>query len=229
MAKTILLADDSVTIQKVVELTFMEEDYAVVAVSDGAAALERLPEVAPDLVIADVHMPGADGYQVCRHVKQRFPHTPVLLLVGTFETYDEAEAEAAGADDHLKKPFDSQDLLSRVRDLLSAGANLADWQPAAVAPTLENESGEGAEAQPAGAGHEPVGFVSGALPMAPVLSTPAPEAPVELTDEMVDRVARRVVELLSEEAVREVAWEVIPDLAEVVIKERLNELEREAE
>ncbi|MEM8932088.1 MAG: response regulator [Acidobacteriota bacterium] len=62
MARTILLADDSMTIQKVVELTFVGQDYQVVAVSDGDSALERFGQATVDLVIADVHMPGANGY-----------------------------------------------------------------------------------------------------------------------------------------------------------------------
>ena len=129
MAKTILLADDSVTIQKVVELTFMEQDYEVVAVSDGNAALEKLPQLRPDLVIADVHMPGADGYEVCSKCRASFPEIPVLLLVGTFEQFDEDQAEQAGAHGHLKKPFDSQDLLSKVE-------SLTNQSPSAAAPAV---------------------------------------------------------------------------------------------
>ncbi|RMH21793.1 MAG: response regulator, partial [Acidobacteria bacterium] len=120
MAKTILLADDSVTIQKVVELTFMDQEVNVEAVGSGDEALERLASLAPDLVIADVHMPGADGYEVCRRAKEARPGMPVLLLVGTFEPFDEAQAAACGADGHLKKPFDSQDLLRLVEELTSA-------------------------------------------------------------------------------------------------------------
>src|SRR4051812_11841988 len=116
MGKRILLADDSVTIQKVVELTFMDEDFEVVAVSNGDEAVARLAEVQPDVVIADIHMPGANGYEVCRQVKQWRPGTPVLLLVGTFEPFQDEEARRAGADGHLKKPFDSQELLRRVED-----------------------------------------------------------------------------------------------------------------
>ena len=114
MSKTILLADDSLTIQKVVELTFMEEDFDVVSVSDGDHALAKLGELTPALVIADVHMPGASGYDVCSQVKTAHPGVPVLLLVGTFELFDEEEARTAGADAHLKKPFDSQELLQMV-------------------------------------------------------------------------------------------------------------------
>jgi CheY-like chemotaxis protein len=98
MTNTILLADDSVTIQKVIELTFMDEDYEVVAVGNGDEALDRLEEVTPDVVIADVHMPGASGYDVARRAKQLHPQAPVLLLVGTFEPFDEADYQASGAD-----------------------------------------------------------------------------------------------------------------------------------
>ncbi len=120
MRRRILLADDSVTIQKVIELTFMDEDYEVRAVSNGDEAIKALFEVDPDVVIADVHMPGANGYEVCRHCKEARPAMPVLLLVGTFEPFDEAQARAAGADSFLKKPFDSQELLQRVAALLAA-------------------------------------------------------------------------------------------------------------
>jgi CheY-like chemotaxis protein len=129
MRRRILLADDSVTIQKVIELTFMDEDYDVKAVSNGDEALAALPQLDPDFVIADVHMPGANGYEVCRRSKESRPNVPVLLLVGTFEPFDEGQARAAGADSFLKKPFDSQELLQRVQDLLAAQA-----PPAAAAP-----------------------------------------------------------------------------------------------
>jgi CheY-like chemotaxis protein len=129
MKRRILLADDSVTIQKVIELTFMDEDYEVRAVSNGDEAVKLLSEMSPDFVIADVHMPGANGYEVCRKAKQLRPGTPVLLLVGTFEPFDEAQARSAGADSFLKKPFDSQELLQRVEELIAAKA------PAATAPS----------------------------------------------------------------------------------------------
>ena len=133
MARTILLADDSVTIQKVVELTFMDEDYEVEAVGDGTAAVARLESRCPDLLIADVHMPGADGYEVCRQAKARYPNLPVLLLVGTFEPFSASSAHEAGADDHLKKPFDAQDLQTQVEALIAKGA--ASAAPALVDPT----------------------------------------------------------------------------------------------
>src|SRR5688572_16810327 len=139
MGKRILLADDSVTIQKVVELTFLDEDYEVVAVSNGDDALARLGEVRPDVVIADVHMPGANGYEVCQGVKAWRSGTPVVLLVGTFEPFDESRARAAGANYYLKKPFDSQELLQQVEGLLAASAAVsanAAATPASEAPVI---------------------------------------------------------------------------------------------
>jgi CheY-like chemotaxis protein len=136
MKRRILLADDSVTIQKVIELTFMDEDFEVRAVSNGDEALALLPEVKPDIVIADVHMPGANGYEVCRRSKAARPGVPVLLLVGTFEPFDENESRSAGADSFLKKPFDSQELLQRVQDLLATQGGGAAT-PEASLPTLD--------------------------------------------------------------------------------------------
>src|SRR5215213_953166 len=130
MRRRILLADDSVTIQKVIELTFLDEDYEVKAVSNGDEAIAALSQVNPDFVIADVHMPGANGYEVCRRSKELRPGMPVLLLVGTFEPFDEGQARAVGADSFLKKPFDSQELLQRVEDLIAARSPAAPPAPA---------------------------------------------------------------------------------------------------
>ncbi|MEM7582668.1 MAG: response regulator [Acidobacteriota bacterium] len=402
MAKKILLADDSVTIQKVVELTFMDLDYELVATSDGRSALEQLQEVGPDLVIADVHMPQTDGYEVCRQTKSNHPGIPVLLLVGTFEQFDEAKAAEVGADGHLKKPFDSQDLLNQVENLIatSAGPAAVSEAPALEAPApeapLPSEQPVFAELEPptldelgssatAGADTRPTAarpaadppeadfeipaddppfeveetsaaesaapadvFETtpgdfdlaslGSLGGEPAASTPAPaepdepavteiapesvpaietsvpevspafgadleapslgpasateemapevvaadsepassvespavavaepepvapsvdsavvtsEAPAEvapvdsssedgssaaagngsrsLDDDEIERIAKRVAEIMGEKALREVAWEVVPDLAEVIIKERIRELESQVE
>lgn len=235
MTKSILLADDSVTIRKVVELTFMDESFDLVTVGSGAEALERF-DASIDLVIADVHMPGADGYQVCEEVKKRSSKTPVLLLVGTFETFDEQKASDAGADGHLKKPFDSQDLLGRVHELLARSEAGEAKSEAALEPTSEKAPGADGATPADTADSAPAASVNASEP--PAQSEPSGAAPFverdpgsnfDLSEESIDRIARRVVELLSEDTLREVAWEVIPDLAEIVIKERLNELERQVE
>lgn len=119
--RKLLLADDSVTIQKVVDLTFADEGMQVTTVSDGEQAIQKLEEVTPDIVLADVFMPKRNGYEVCEHIKrnERFRHIPVMLLVGSFEPFDETEARRVGADDFLTKPFQSiRQLVNKVGALL---------------------------------------------------------------------------------------------------------------
>lgn len=122
MASRILLADDSITIQKVVNLTFADEGIEVVAVSNGDLAERRLSEVNPDLVLADIFMPGKNGYELCESIKEssQFRNVPVVLLVGAFEPFDQAEARRVRADAHLTKPFESRTLVETVRRLISA-------------------------------------------------------------------------------------------------------------
>src|SRR5260370_20246011 len=120
MPKKILLADDSLTIQKVVELTFSDSGYELVCVANAQKALEHIKQDGPDLVLADVVMPEKNGYEVCEAIKSN-PATariPVLLLSGTFEPFDRERAERIGADAIVSKPFDSQQLIAQVEALL---------------------------------------------------------------------------------------------------------------
>lgn len=124
MANKILLADDSITIQKVVNLTFTDEGINVVTVGNGELALRKLGEDAFDLVLADIFMPGRNGYEVCEYVKTspQFADIPVLLLVGAFEPFDKSEAARVRADGHLTKPFESRILVETVKRLLAEAA-----------------------------------------------------------------------------------------------------------
>ena len=117
---TLLLADDSVTIQRVIELTFADEDVNVVAVSDGEQAIARLDAQPPDIVLADVGMPGRNGYEVAQYIKgsPRLSHIPVVLLTGAFEPVDQARAAEAKCDGVLAKPFEPQLVIGRVKELL---------------------------------------------------------------------------------------------------------------
>ncbi|HKS29076.1 MAG TPA: response regulator [Pyrinomonadaceae bacterium] len=122
--RKLLLADDSVTIQKVIDLTFSDEGIEVTTVGNGEQALSKLDELQPDIVLADVFMPGRNGYEVCEHIKrdERYRHIPVMLLVGSFEPFDEAEARRVGADDYLTKPFQSiRQLVNKVTSLIGGG------------------------------------------------------------------------------------------------------------
>jgi len=120
MSGTILLADDSLTIQKVVELTFAETDYRVVAVSSGDELLDRLADSRPDLIICDVIMPGKDGYEVCQQIKSSsaWLHLPVILLTGTFEPFDRDRAISAGCSEIITKPFEARKLVDTVERLI---------------------------------------------------------------------------------------------------------------
>src|SRR6266850_7645229 len=136
MGSRILLADDSITIQKVVNLTFADEGIEVVAVSNGDLAERRLAEVAPDLVLADIFMPGKNGYELCEFVKQspQFRNVPVVLLVGAFEPFDQAEARRVRADAHLTKPFESRTLVETVRKLINSTAQPTSGPVPAMSP-----------------------------------------------------------------------------------------------
>lgn len=345
--RKLLLADDSITIQKVVALTFADEGVEVVTVSDGHEAIEQLQVSIPDIVLADVFMPKINGYEVCRFIKQNaeLKHIPVMLLVGSFEPFDEAEARRVGADDILTKPFQSiRRLIDRVGSLVSSQpvekerptaelprieepeeetvlmdtheleVTTADTMslkdaiiPKEVLPREENmETGvtedssevllDLGELEPVRATAEDDDFVldldedvvapsyqptpvrafvepevkeavaavgayestyqpevhssfadTQEVPYAseiavvepepepmPVFAEPAPvaSAPAITTDqlspEMIDAIARRAVELMSDKVIREIAWEVVPDLAELLIKRQLEEKESQA-
>jgi len=137
MGKKILLADDSITIQKVIELTFSDEDFEVVTVSNGRLAVEKVQEVRPDLVLCDIIMPEKDGYEVCDFIKKN-PATsqiPVLLLTGAFEPFDQERASRVGCDGFLAKPFEPQTLIAKVKELLNqASARTTALRPAAAPP-----------------------------------------------------------------------------------------------
>ncbi len=122
--RKILLADDSITIQKVVELSFADEGAEVVCVNNGREAIERLADFQPDIVLADVFMPQVNGYELCEYIKQNgeLKHIPVMLLVGSFEPFNESEARRVGADDTLTKPFQSIRRLLEKVGLLAEGA-----------------------------------------------------------------------------------------------------------
>lgn len=136
MPHTLLLADDSVTIQRVIELTFADEDVRVIAVSDGDQAIASAEAEPPDIVLADVGMPGRNGYEVARHIKEtpRLAHIPVVLLTGAFEPIDQAKAAAAGCDGVLAKPFEPQLVIGRVKELLARPKQVAASIDAPLSP-----------------------------------------------------------------------------------------------
>ncbi len=176
MPKTLLLADDSVVIQKLVGLSFANEDVELTTTDNGDDAVAKARELKPDLILADVVMPGKNGYEVCETIKADadLRHIPVLLLTGTFEAFDENRARTAGSDGHITKPFEAQALVDRVTDLLAQ----APAQPplATTAPKLDGP----AVTRVAAATQDSDSFEffdDGAQNLAEPAAAPAPPAP----------------------------------------------------
>jgi CheY-like chemotaxis protein len=133
--RTLLLADDSPSIQRVIKLTFADQGIQVVAVGDGDQAIARMDVHPPDIVLADVAMPGKNGYEVASYVKKspQLAHIPVLLLAGAFEPVDQDRVTESTCDGVLVKPFEPQAVIVRVKELL--GSDPAE----SVAPTQSEE------------------------------------------------------------------------------------------
>jgi CheY-like chemotaxis protein len=169
----ILVADDNSNIQKMVGLALKDQGIDVVAVGNGEAAVRKISDVRPDLVLADVFMPVRNGYEVCRYVKEdsALSHIPVILLVGAFDPLDEQEAQRVGADGVLKKPFVPPDpLISMVKSALTrAGVSIGN-EPAPAEKTPEPAAGRNAKDILAGG----MGPKTAAL-----MPTPIPEAEAE--------------------------------------------------
>ncbi len=168
MGRLILIADDSPIIQRQAQRILQDEGFEVQTVSNGVAAVKKLPVMQPVLVLADVSMPGKDGYEVCEFVKNSpaLRHVPVLLVGGDFEPYDEQRGARVRADGIIKKPFSPHDLIAMVRRfaaLANAPASpptpeeapvAAPLPPVQVAPTeshpasVQQTAGEGGAEEP---------------------------------------------------------------------------------
>lgn len=141
MTRKLLLADDSVTIQKVVELVLSGEGFEIRSANNGEEALAVMPEFRPDIVLSDIEMPVMDGYKLCKSIKTD-PDTrdiPVILLAGVFEPINEELARDSGADERIIKPFESQELIGKINAVLAI-------KEAQEAVAVEADIGEAAEA-----------------------------------------------------------------------------------
>jgi CheY-like chemotaxis protein len=175
MPHKLLLADDSVTIQRVIELTFADEDIQVIAVGDGQKAIDRIEAERPDIVLADVGMPERDGYEVAAYVKNapHLAHIPVLLLTGAFEPIDEQRAGAVGCDGVLAKPFEPHMVITRVKELLAGAVGVREPIGAALAAP---DTVARVEAEAAPASEETGADTAGPPAAAAVVSEAPPDA-----------------------------------------------------
>jgi CheY-like chemotaxis protein len=210
LVSRILVADDNSNIQKMVTLALKDEGIDVVAVGNGEAAMRKIPDLRPDLILADIFMPVRNGYEVCEFVKSdsRYMSTPVVLLVGAFDPLDEQETQRVHADGVLKKPFVPPDpLINMVKALLAKsngqkpGPIQAPIPPKVVAPppmppapVTQPSSMLETQVAPAGPLPDPQGEISSAQqkpaafvppPFVPPVASPLPQAAkVEDPDEV---------------------------------------------
>lgn len=230
MSKTILLADDSLTIQKVVELTFSDTDYEVIATSSGNELLDRLPSSGADVVLCDTIMPGTDGYAVCQAIKSESTslHIPVILMTGTFEPFDRDRALAAGCSEIITKPFEAKNLVETVERLVT-GQGIAAPAPDAFAGSVAPPE-FGAVAAPPAPEEAPSEFGTMLSPPPEVPAEVVPQAP-EVIPDIPDEVPPEVQAFTPEapvEAPVEAALEapsVIPDLPEIPLGDSGEELD----
>lgn len=260
MASTILAVDDSVTMRKVLEITFAGPEFRCVTVSGPDAALDKLKTEKPALVIADVTLEGKNGYDLCKAIKQASPSTPVLILSSKQNPFDPAKGSAAQADDHMDKPYDSTAMIDKVKKLLAgpvakpAEPAKAAAAPAAAAPAAAAAAKPAAAAAAAPQRARTMLYNPGGVNMpAPTAAAPAAAAPTpapaakqpEPAAAPAKAVAAAVnggqmaaqlegmgltpaqvegVLALSREVIERVVWEVVPVLAETLIKEEIARL-----
>ncbi len=206
MGSRVILADDSVTIQKVVGIIFANEGYNLTVVASGDAAIAKAREMKPDVMLVDALMPGKNGYEVCREIRQdpALAHTAILLMTGAFEVVDEQKNRQSGADEFITKPFESQTLIDVTNRLIAltaerlarpagiaappaepvpAAASIpappplpAAVPPQAAAPAVDDIWATGFDDEPAAEPAASDFFAAAAQPAAPTAPAPAPAA-----------------------------------------------------
>ena len=265
MAVNILVADDSVTMRRILELTFQGEDASVTAVETGDSALRKASEITPDIVFADLSMQGLDGYALASAIKAApgLERTAVIVMASQKHPYDEEKGRAAGVDDHIIKPFDTQHVIERLKQVLAkarvapgaavAAAKVgapsvgkapaaapmgsktiafgkppqpANAAQAAAAPAASVSKGGGAPAYKSASGGG--GGAAAAAVAAPPLSAAVSSANTDFERRIsslgLTAEQAAAVLALSREVVERVVWEVVPDLAEALIKEEIRRL-----
>lgn len=179
MASTLLAVDDSVTMRKVLEITFAGPDFRVVTANSPDAALQKLKTDKPDLVIADITLEPKNGYELCKAIKQLSPTTPVLLLSSKQNPFDAAKGSGAQADEHMDKPFDTQQMIDKVKKLLSTPivAKPAAAPPPATAAQTSPSMQNPIAAQPAAAAAAAPAAAPARAPGPPGAAAPATATP----------------------------------------------------
>ena len=241
MPDRLLVADDSLTIQRVIELAFADENIEVLTVSSGEEAIRQIDVRSPAIVLADTRMPERSGYEIAEFVssKPAGDQMPVVLMSGAFEPVDDRRARAAGCDTVLVKPFDPSALVKTVHQILGRRTvwsgdpeGVPELKRASVAaPTNAPDLTWPGDDMVSTAATGGSGVVETAAPsvVAPpsTLSDVGPERTREaasalaITDELVDRLATRVIARLSDRVVRDVTTQVVTQVAERLVAEEI--------
>jgi CheY-like chemotaxis protein len=167
VASTLLAVDDSVTMRKVLEITFASPDFRIVTANSPDAALQKLKADKPDLVIADGSLEPKNGYDLCKEIKRLSPSTPVLYLSSKQNPFDASKGAGAQVDDHMDKPFDTQQMIDKVKRLLSG-------QPAAAKPATASAQTAPSMTAPTAAATAPSAPVRPAASAAPAAPAATP-------------------------------------------------------
>ena len=246
MTIKLLVADDSLTIQKVISLAFSDEDVAIEMVSNVYAAVNSARVFMPDIVLADVSVPGGGGYEVCERIKKdpELADIPVIVTVGAFESFDEEEASRVKCNGQLSKPFDTTELIAMVHSLVEQRTESEKEEA-----LLENPATSLLPAQTTKPANIAIGdsrvldsflgkdrildlFDAETLALSETLldqktdktetgPTPAPND--TNSEDFITTVVERIVQQMSSDVIREVAWEVVPELSEILIRRVIEE------
>jgi CheY-like chemotaxis protein len=237
MRRTILLADDSTTIRRLVIQTFADADFRIVEVSNGDAAIKMVEEVRPDIVLTDIYMPGKNGYEVCAYIRHHpaLAHTPVILLVGAFDAFDEETARVSGASSNITKPFEPGALIDLVKSFMPPEQDPYDAPEEAAAtivrpPALAAAAAATAEVAADGGGPEtvPEPNEEDLLGLEVIFRDDAvsgPPLPGGMTNDDIDRIADLVVQRLSSHVIESIAWDIVPEITEKIIREELKRID----
>jgi CheY-like chemotaxis protein len=150
MATKILLADDSIVIQKVAQLTFAETEYDVTTVGDGETAFNKINEIRPDVVLLDAVMPKMNGYELSAKLRSEAStkDIPIILITASFEAFDEARAKEIGINDFITKPFNSSELVGRIKTIIEKSSATAQPPPLQEDKVAETVPGEDVKVEP---------------------------------------------------------------------------------
>jgi len=221
MKRKILLADDSPTIRRLVRQTFADGSFEIAEVSNGEAAIKAFEEARPSLVLADIYMPGKNGYEVCSYVRRHatLGATPVVLLVGAFDAFDEEIAKKSGATANITKPFEPGALIELVKSLVPADET-TEPEPTPKGEAEKKTRLAAADVNPTTpAGERPEDLLG--LEIIFKDESEADKTSNTISDEDIDRIADRVIQRLSTQVIESIAWDILPDITEKIVREEL--------